>query len=85
VHAIKTHFLNAALDGGQQSASTSCRFSSWERTPSAHRTGSCVGSTAGLEALQKSFLPLPGIVARVLGRRARGLVTVSTTLPGSLM
>jgi hypothetical protein len=79
------HFLNAARDGGQRSASISCRFTSWERTPGTHVTGSYVGSRAGLDALQKrAFLPLMGIVARVFGRLAGGMVTVSTTLPGSL-
>jgi hypothetical protein len=51
---IAPPFLPSALDGGEWSASRPGRFTSGERSPGTHWTGAWVGSTAGMDAVQKS-------------------------------
>jgi hypothetical protein len=44
-------FLTSALDGGEQSASSSGRFTPGERTPGNHWIGGWVGARTGLDGV----------------------------------
>jgi hypothetical protein len=59
-------FLTSALDGGEQSASRPDRFTHGKRTPSTHCSRRWVGSSAGLDAMEKRkmlFLPRIGQIS----------------------
>jgi hypothetical protein len=53
------HSLTSALDGGEWSASCSCRFSSRERAPGTHWIGGWVDPNAILDAVVKKKFPVP--------------------------
>jgi hypothetical protein len=48
--------MTSALDGGEKSASSPCRFNSRERAPGTHWIGGSVGPRAGLDAVDKKNL-----------------------------
>jgi hypothetical protein len=54
---IDPHFLDAALAGGEWSASRPGRFTLGERAPSTHRIGGCVDPRAGLDDVEKIIDP----------------------------
>jgi hypothetical protein len=60
---MKTHEeVTLAVDGGVWSASCPCCFIPGEAAPCTHWTGSWVGPTASLDAMEKrKILPLSGI------------------------
>jgi hypothetical protein len=61
---IDPPFLTSALDGGEWSASRPGRFTPRERNPCTHWIGVRVDLKAGLDAVKKNSLPLPGIELR---------------------
>jgi hypothetical protein len=72
--------LTSALDGGEWSASRSCRF-----TPSTNWIGGWVGPRAGLDATEKNKISCPCRETNP-SRPARSLVAIPTELsrmPGS--
>jgi hypothetical protein len=52
------------LDGSEWSALRFCRFKHAKRTPGTHWTGGWVGLRAGLDAVEKRKLAVPGIKPR---------------------
>jgi hypothetical protein len=68
-----------ALDGGEWPASHP--FTLKGTAPSTHWIGGWVDLSAGLDAMKKSRLPLPGIEYRLFGRRARKLIAIPTDVP----
>jgi hypothetical protein len=62
-------FLTSVLAGGEWSASRPGRFTPGERTPDTHWIGGWVDPRAGLDDVEKrTFLTLPGLELRLLGR-----------------
>jgi hypothetical protein len=51
--------LTSALDVGERSASPPVRFTYGEGYPDIHWVGSWVGSTAGLDAVERRKIPCP--------------------------
>jgi hypothetical protein len=65
-------FLTSALVGGEWSASRPGRFTPGERVPGTHWIGGWVDPRPGLDDVEKrTFLTLPGLELRSLGRPAR--------------
>jgi hypothetical protein len=65
-------FLTSALVRGEWSTSRPGRFTPGEKAPGTHWIGGWVGLRAGLDDLEKrTFLTLPGLELRPLGRPAR--------------
>jgi hypothetical protein len=82
---IEIHiFLTSALAGGGWSASRPCRFTPGERATGTHRIGGVVVPRAGLDDVEKiTFLALPGLQLRPLGRPARSQSLYRLRYPGS--
>jgi hypothetical protein len=78
-----TPFLTSALDG-VWSASRSCRFTPGESAPGTYCIGGWMGSITGLDAMEKTVFPLPGIEPRLLGLSVYNLVAISS-YPSSLL
>jgi hypothetical protein len=76
-------FVTSALDGCELSALRLGHFTPGDRTPCDHWIRGLVGPSAGLNAMEKSLLPLRGIKLRLLGGTARNLITMPTEYPGS--
>jgi hypothetical protein len=53
------HSLTSALDGGEWSASRSCRFTPRERDSGTYWIGGWMGPRAGLDAVVKRKIPRP--------------------------
>jgi hypothetical protein len=51
---IAPPFLTSVLDGGEWSASLSCRFIRGERAPGTYWIGGWVGSRAGLDSVEET-------------------------------
>jgi hypothetical protein len=60
---IAPPFLTSTLDGGEWSASRSCRFTSGERARSTHLIGGWVGPRVGLDAVKKRKIVISNSVA----------------------
>jgi hypothetical protein len=65
--SIAPLFLNSIQDEGDWSASRLGYFTPEERGPDTHFKGVLVGPRAGLDAVKKIILPLPGIKPRPCG------------------
>jgi hypothetical protein len=77
-------FLNSALAGGEWSASRPGCFTSGERTPDTHWIGGWVDPRAGLDDMEeRTFLTLPGLELRPLGRPARSQTLYRLAYSGS--
>jgi hypothetical protein len=53
-------FLTSAIDGGEWSASRSCRFNPGEMVPVTHCIGGWVGPRTGMDSLEKRKLDPSG-------------------------
>jgi hypothetical protein len=72
VHVYIHIFLALVLVGREYSSSRPDRFTLGERVPGIHWIGGWVGHRVGLDDVEKrTFLTLPGLELRPLGRPAR--------------
>jgi hypothetical protein len=77
-------FLTSEVIGGEWSASRPCRLIPGERAPVTHWIGGWAGPRAGLDDVEKrTFLILPVLELRPLGRPARSQSLYRLSFPGS--